>query len=79
MTGALSRPGLCRENIGQRQVVPKPGAAPDLVRAVHAEYAAAGAEVLETNTFGANRVKLAQYGLEAMTGDINRAAARLAV
>ena len=52
--------------------------APDLVRAVHAEYAAAGAEVLETNTFGANRVKLTQYGLEAHTGDFNRAAARLA-
>jgi homocysteine S-methyltransferase len=52
--------------------------APDLVRAVHAEYAAAGAEVLETNTFGANRVKLAQYGLEGHTADFNRAAARLA-
>src|SRR5678815_412022 len=52
--------------------------APDLVRAVHAEYAAAGAEVLETNTFGANRVKLTQYGLEGHTGDFNRAAARLA-
>ena len=52
--------------------------APDLVRAVHAEYVQAGAEVLETNTFGANRVKLTQYGLEAQTGDFNRAAARLA-
>jgi len=52
--------------------------APDLVRAVHAEYAAAGAEVLETNTFGANRVKLTQYGLEGHTGDFNRAAAQLA-
>jgi homocysteine S-methyltransferase len=52
--------------------------APDLVRAVHAEYAAAGAEVLETNTFGANRLKLAQYGLDAQAGDFNRAAARLA-
>ena len=52
--------------------------APDLVRAVHAEYLQAGAEVLETNTFGANRVKLAQYGLEMQTGDFNRAAARLA-
>jgi homocysteine S-methyltransferase len=52
--------------------------APDLVRTVHAEYAAAGAEVLETNTFGANRLKLAQYGLEAQAPDFNRAAARLA-
>lgn len=52
--------------------------APDLVREVHAAYAAAGAEVLETNTFGANHVKLAQYGLEAQVGDLNRAAARIA-
>jgi len=52
--------------------------APDLVRAVHAEYVEAGAEVLETNTFGANRVKLTQYGLEGHVGDFNRAAARLA-
>jgi methionine synthase I (cobalamin-dependent)/5,10-methylenetetrahydrofolate reductase len=52
--------------------------APDLVREVHAAYAKAGAEVLETNTFGANRVKLAQYGLESQVGDINRAAARIA-
>ena len=52
--------------------------APDLVRDVHAAYAKAGAEVLETNTFGASRVKLAQYGLETQVGDINRAAARIA-
>src|SRR5687768_2187149 len=51
---------------------------PELVRAVHAEYVDAGAEVIETNTFGANRVKLTQYGLQSQTGDINRAAARLA-
>jgi len=52
--------------------------APNLVRDVHAAYAKAGAEVLETNTFGANRVKLAQYGLESQVHDINLAAARLA-
>ena len=52
--------------------------APDLVRDVHAAYAKAGAEVLETNTFGASRIKLAQYGLEAQVADINRAAARIA-
>ncbi len=52
--------------------------APDLVRDVHAAYVAAGAEVLETNSFGANRVKLSQYGLEAHVGDYNRAAARVA-
>ncbi len=52
--------------------------APDLVRDVHEAYRKAGAEVLETNTFGANRVKLAQYGLEAQVADINRAATKLA-
>jgi homocysteine S-methyltransferase len=52
--------------------------APDLVRAVHAEYAKAGAEVLETNTFGANRLKLAQHGLETQVASFNRAAAQLA-
>jgi homocysteine S-methyltransferase len=52
--------------------------APELVRQVHTAYAQAGADVLETNTFGANRFKLAQYGLEAQVGEINRAAARIA-
>ncbi|MFL5581161.1 MAG: bifunctional homocysteine S-methyltransferase/methylenetetrahydrofolate reductase [Gemmatimonadaceae bacterium] len=52
--------------------------APELVRAVHDEYVAAGAEVLETNSFGANRVKLAQYGLEAQTRDLNVKAAQIA-
>ncbi|HEX9127968.1 MAG TPA: bifunctional homocysteine S-methyltransferase/methylenetetrahydrofolate reductase [Gemmatimonadaceae bacterium] len=52
--------------------------APDLVRDVHKAYKKAGAEVLETNTFGANRIKLAQYGLEAQVAEINRAAAKLA-
>ena len=36
---------------------------PDLVAEVHAEYVRAGADVIETNTFGANRIKLASFGL----------------
>src|SRR5688500_880707 len=51
---------------------------PELVRDVHAEYVAAGAEVLETNTFGANRMKLEQYALADRVREINRAGARLA-
>ena len=51
---------------------------PDLVRAVHREYVRAGAEVLETNSFGANRVKLAQHGLQAQVAELNRRAAELA-
>jgi homocysteine S-methyltransferase len=52
--------------------------APDLVRDVHRAYVKAGAEVLETNSFGANRVKLAQFGLAAQTAELNRRAAELA-
>jgi methionine synthase / methylenetetrahydrofolate reductase (NADH) len=52
---------------------------PDLIREIHTEYARAGAELLETNTFGANPVKLAHYGLAAETEKINQAAASLAV
>ena len=52
--------------------------APDLVREVHAEYVRAGAEVLETNTFGANRMKLEQYGLADRVRELNRAGAELA-
>jgi methionine synthase / methylenetetrahydrofolate reductase(NADPH) len=52
--------------------------APDLVREVHAAYVRAGAEVLETNSFGANRPKLTQYGLESQVSEINRRAAEIA-
>jgi methionine synthase I (cobalamin-dependent)/5,10-methylenetetrahydrofolate reductase len=51
---------------------------PDLVREIHEEYVRAGAEILETNTFGANPVKLSSYGLEGETETFNEAAARLA-
>ncbi|MFN0180271.1 MAG: bifunctional homocysteine S-methyltransferase/methylenetetrahydrofolate reductase [Gemmatimonadales bacterium] len=51
---------------------------PDLVREIHAEYVKAGADLIETNTFGANPFKLAQYGLSADTERLNAAAARLA-
>ncbi|MGA2384399.1 MAG: bifunctional homocysteine S-methyltransferase/methylenetetrahydrofolate reductase [Gemmatimonadales bacterium] len=51
---------------------------PDLVRDVHRAYVRAGAEILETNTFGANPVKLAHHGLATETGAINRRAAELA-
>src|SRR5258707_10378579 len=51
---------------------------PRLVQDVHEEYVRAGAEVLETNTFGANPVKLGTYGLAEQTEQINRVAAELA-
>jgi homocysteine S-methyltransferase len=52
--------------------------APELVREVHAEYVRAGADIIETNTFGATRHKLQPYGLEEKLHDINVAAARIA-
>ncbi len=51
---------------------------PTLVAEVHQAYVEAGAELIETNTFGANPLKLAQYGLSSDTESINAAAARLA-
>ena len=52
--------------------------APDLVREVHAEYVKAGADIIETNTFGATRNRLLQYSLEGKLREINIAGARIA-
>ena len=51
---------------------------PDLIRSIHAEYLQAGAEVIETNTFGANSYRLARHGLADHLRDINIAGASLA-
>jgi methionine synthase / methylenetetrahydrofolate reductase (NADH) len=61
---------VCFDELSLRQ--------PDLVKEIHREYVRAGAELIETNTFGANPRKLAQYGLTDETERINRAAAELA-
>ena len=49
-----------------------------LVEAVHQEYVLAGADILETNTFGANRIKLASFGLADRLHEINVAGAQIA-
>lgn len=51
---------------------------PDLVREIHTEYIRAGADIIETNTFGATAHKLQQYGLEASLHEINATAAKVA-
>jgi homocysteine S-methyltransferase len=49
-----------------------------VVQSIHGEYLSAGADLLETNTFGANRFKLGVHGLEGRAREINREGARLA-
>src|SRR5262247_4111861 len=51
---------------------------PALVQSIHADYVRAGADCVETNTFGANRFKLASHGLESQVRDINLRGVKLA-
>jgi 5-methyltetrahydrofolate--homocysteine methyltransferase len=51
---------------------------PGIVRAIHDAYLDAGADIIETNTFNANRISQAHYGLEDLGRELNRAAAALA-
>lgn len=51
---------------------------PEMVRLVHEEYLQAGAQIVETNTFGANGIRLQRYGLRDQVLEINRAGAELA-
>jgi methionine synthase / methylenetetrahydrofolate reductase(NADPH) len=51
---------------------------PDLIRGIHHEYLQAGAEIIETNTFGANSFRLARHSMADKVRDINLAGARMA-
>ena len=51
---------------------------PDLVRSVHEEYLQSGAEIIETNTFGANAFRLQRHGLADKVAEINQAGVRIA-
>ncbi|MBA3044242.1 bifunctional homocysteine S-methyltransferase/methylenetetrahydrofolate reductase, partial [archaeon] len=51
---------------------------PKLVQEIHKSYIDAGAQIIETNTFGANRVKLSRYGLEKKVYEINFQGAQIA-
>ncbi|HEX2149688.1 MAG TPA: homocysteine S-methyltransferase family protein, partial [Actinomycetota bacterium] len=52
--------------------------APDAVMALHRSFIEAGARFVETNTFGANRYKLADFGSSGLVGEINAAGVSLA-
>ena len=51
---------------------------PDLIRGIHQEYLQAGADIIETNTFGANSFRLSKHGCVDKLADVNRQGARLA-
>jgi len=51
---------------------------PELIKRIHRSYLAAGADCIETNTFGGNRLKLSEYGFEEQTFEINKKSAELA-
>src|SRR5690554_3634672 len=72
-TALYERKMLYTQNFDQQCLVK-----PDLVRAIHASHLAAGAEVLQSNSFGANRYRLAAHNLDSQMEAINRAAVRLA-
>jgi 5-methyltetrahydrofolate--homocysteine methyltransferase len=51
---------------------------PQIIEAIHTAYADAGADIIETNTFNANRISQGDYGLESLVHEINVAAAQIA-
>ena len=64
------KPGACPEEMN---II-----APDVVKDIHKQYLAAGATIIETNTFGASRLKLDHYGFEDRVAEFNAAAVRIA-
>ncbi len=51
---------------------------PAIVRELHEQYLAAGADIVETNSFNSTSISMADYGMQALAGELNRAAARIA-
>lgn len=68
--------GLARDQKGNNDILAL--TRPDVPRAIHRAYFAAGADLAETNTFSANRISQADYAAEHLVRDINLAAARIA-
>ena len=53
-------------------------ARPEIIEKIHGEYIAAGADIIQTNTYGANAIKLARYGYEGRVQEFNEAALKIA-
>jgi len=70
LQSANLKPGDCPELLNLDQ--------PNLIKKIHLEYISSGADIIETNTFGGNRIKLEHYGLGNRTKEINTAAAQIA-
>ena len=51
---------------------------PDIIRGIHTEYLAAGADIIETNSFNSTAISMADYRMEGLAAELNRAAARVA-
>lgn len=51
---------------------------PDIIKAIHLEYLTAGADIIETNTFNAQRISLADYHMESLSYELNLEAAKIA-
>ena len=51
---------------------------PEIIREIHTKYIEAGADIIETNTFGANAISQADYGMEALSYEFNLASAQIA-
>lgn len=66
LQNAGMKPGECPELLNVTK--------PEVVQSIHRAYAEAGSTIIETNTFGASRIKLAEYGLEDRVAEINAAA-----
>ncbi len=51
---------------------------PEVIREIHSQYIEAGADIIETNTFSGTTIAMADYGMEALVPELNRAAAKVA-
>jgi 5-methyltetrahydrofolate--homocysteine methyltransferase len=74
-------PGRALRRLAQRsqgQQRPARLTKPEVIRGIHEAYLDAGADIIETNTFNANRVSMADYGMEELVPELNVEAARLA-